>query len=104
MGKITKWEECGRDDLAMIPRMINAGFVPEFNWNDKTSGRTVPENAPHYDVKFRDPKTELHAWKCYNSGVHTEYWSTATLDNGNYVNHEPFKSLEEMLVIKGYEK
>ena len=91
------WEECGREDLYMIPRMLKAGFAAEFRYNDKVCGRVTPQHVPLDAVTFINTKTTT-AWAV------RDCWMVAELDNGSYVNHRPFKSLEEFLIREGYEK
>ena len=96
---ITKWEECGRDDLSMIPKMTAAGFVPQFSQKDRMSERTTVEDIPHDEVQFVDPKRSVHVWKCYrrfDDGIGF-FWQVADLDNGSYLNHRQYDSLEDVL-------
>jgi len=88
----TKWEQCEREDLNMIPTMIAKGFTPEFNPRDKRAERTVPENCPHDAVSF--VKGDLHVWRAYKQGF--SYWMTAKLIDGYYCKHEPVKELTDL--------
>lgn len=91
----TKWEECERIDLNMIPTMIANGFTPEFTAPDKRGGRIIPENCPHDAVAF--VKGNLHVWRIYKEidGMNYE-WMTSELIEGYYTNHKPIQDLKEM--------
>jgi len=93
---ITNWTEFERDDLNMIPTMVANGFTPEFNYSDKNTGRTTPQNPPLDAVKF--VKGNLYVWKCYkNTGG---FWQTAELIDGQYSNHKPVDNLNDLFNIK----
>lgn len=92
----TKWEECQREDLNMIPQMQAKGFTVEFSSADKRGGRTVPENAPADAVSF--VKGNLHIWKVYKEQDGMMYeWMTSELIDGYYTNHKPIQELKEIL-------
>lgn len=92
----TKWEECQREDLNMIPKMIANGFTPEFSHKDRKAERLIPENCPCDAVTFF--KGDLHVWNCIHKKGNIEYeWMTANLVDGYYTNHKPVKSLEILL-------
>lgn len=48
----TRWEDCDREDLSNIPKMIANGFTIIFNSRDKAHKRTTIDNIPHYPVSF----------------------------------------------------
>ena len=92
----TKWEECEREDLNMIPKMVANGFVPEFSYKDRMHKRTTVEMIPTDAVSF--VKGNLHVWKIYEykDGMNYE-WMTSELIDGYYTNHKPIDKLEEIL-------
>lgn len=90
---IAKWEDCGRDDLNIIPTMIKNGFTPVFSHKDKMHNRTSFENCPHDAVSF--VKGTLNVWKIY--GKEDFSWQTADLIDGYYVNHKPLKEISELV-------
>lgn len=92
-----KWEDCGRDDLNMIPRMRKLGFVAEFKWQDRNFGRTMPDNPPHEVVVFYEPKKMTYVWPTIDFHSHERVWRVAELDNDSYVNHRSYGSLEEFV-------
>jgi len=96
MGK-KKWEDCGRDDLNMIPRMLKLGFEAKFSQRDKYGDRVTPGNPPLDAVSFVDTKKNLHAWPAIDFHSHERTWRVAELDNGSYVNHRSYGSLEEFV-------
>lgn len=97
MRNIMKWEDCGRDDLNMIPTMIKNGFTVEFTHEDIRWGRTVEGNFPHGNVTFS--KGNQHVWKAYqsNNGLKS-YWITAELVGDRYVNHKEMDNLSDLFV------
>lgn len=98
MGKIEKWEDCGRDDLNMIPKMEAAGFVTDINYIDKRYGRTIPTNPPLDEVGFK--KDDMYFWKCYRSSGES-YWRSAKLVKGCYVDPEEFEDLNAAILKYG---
>ena len=95
----TQWEQCGRTDLNIIPKMIAKGFTPEFSHKDKRYNRTTPENCPHDAVSF--VKGNLHVWKIYgykNEEMGYE-WMSSELIDGYYTNHKPLQNIEEIFEI-----
>jgi hypothetical protein len=93
----TKWEDCPRDDLYGIPLMEKAGFVPRFSQSDKYGERTTPGNPPHDAVSFIDPRRNVVAWPAIDFHSHERVWRVAELDNGSYVNHRSYGTIEEVL-------
>lgn len=94
-----KWEDCPREDLNMIPRMKAAGYVPEFKYNDRSVGRTTPDNVPHDAVVFFEPRKNQYVYQVYSrkdDGVYS-CWRVAEVDNGNYVNQRDYATLAEAL-------
>ena len=91
----TKWEDCERVDLNIIPTMIAKGFIVEFNPKDKRAGRIVPENCPHDAVSF--VKGNLHIWRIYKEIEGMSYnWMTSELIDGYYTNHVPIDDLKDL--------
>jgi hypothetical protein len=90
------WEECGRDDLNMIPTMAKHGFNIEFDHNDVRWNRTTPQNCPHGNVTFS--KGNLHVWKAYKPTQESigAHWKTADLIDGHYVNHNTYENLSDL--------
>lgn len=97
MNKITKWEDCGRDDLNSIPLMIENGFTVEFSWRDKMHGRTTFDNPPLDAVSFS--KDDLHIWRLYNhvDGEIEFNWIKANLIEGHYTNHVKVVNIKNIL-------
>lgn len=102
MRKITKWEDCEREDLNMIPTMIKNGFTPDFSYRDRMHKRTSIEHIPSDAVGF--VKGNLHVWKIYNYSK-TELktpasmgynWMTSELIDGYYTNHKPIEELKKL--------
>lgn len=92
----TKWEECGREDLNMIPQMEANGFKVEFSYKDKMHKRTSIENVPHDAVSF--VKGNFHVWRIYKEQDGMPYhWMTSELVDGFYTNHKPIQELKEIL-------
>ncbi len=94
---IQRWEDCGRDDLAMIPKMIAAGWEPIFDYRDHRNGWITPQKIPHETVSFT--KGIVHAWKGYkrtNEGIFS-HWNVADLIDGHYHHHRQVNSLDELI-------
>ncbi len=92
-----KWEDCPREDLNSIPKMIAAGFEPEFSYADKRHGRATPEFVPHDAVSFK--RGTLHVWKTYkrtDEGIFSA-WTAADLIDGSYCNHRKYDELDEVI-------
>lgn len=84
------WNDSKRDDLNNIPLMQANGFKTNFAYQDIMYKRTTPQFVPQFSVNF--VKDDLHVWKIKSA------WQTAILnDNGNYVDHKPFKTLQDVL-------
>lgn len=94
-----KWEDCGRDDLNMIPKMQAAGWVPTFDYKDMRSNRITPENPPMDSVSFR--KGIITSWKCYEFKTGNGYWQTADLLDNHFVNHRRRETLEDVIEKEG---
>ena len=94
--KITKWEDCGRDDLSAIPFMVENGFTVNFSYNDKRNKRTDINNIPHDAVNFS--KGDLHVWKLYNHEEDGKLfnWVKAKLINGHYTDHVKMVNIKNM--------
>ncbi len=69
--------------------MVNAGYKVGFAYQDVRCGRVTPENPPMFGVNFT--KGELVVWAI----MPPNHIQTAYLINGRYVNHHPFKSVDE---------
>jgi hypothetical protein len=95
------WEECGRDDLNMIPKMQAAGWVPIFDYKDVRAERLSPENPPMEPVAFNKGRTRV--WKNYDFGTGNGYWQTADIDlsDNHFVDHRRRTTLEEVLKKEG---
>lgn len=91
--KIKRWEDCAREDLNMIPKMIAAGWQPVFDYRDMRHGRLTPDNPPHDGVGFRNGI--VHAWKGYKGGF--SHWVVADLIEGHYCNHRQVSDLNELI-------
>ena len=89
----TKWEECDRDDLKVIPKMVAMGFDVKFSSDDLKHNRTTIDNIPHNAVGFI--KGDKHVWKLYNYQENDIdfYWMTAKVVNDAYVNLIPLKNI-----------
>lgn len=92
---ITKWEDCLREDLNHIPKMIAAGFYPEFSYRDMMHGRTDINNPPHDAVSFR--KAGKCVWKAISFSTQEPVFKVADLIGGHYCNHRTYKSLQEVI-------
>lgn len=88
-----------RVDLYMIPTMVENGWLPFFNYEDKRHGRTTPDYVPMHPVGF--VKDNVHAWKCINRTTGVIFWRVADLIDGQYRNHISLSDLEEVI---SYEK
>ena len=86
------WEECDREDLNMIPKMIEAGWTLNFTTQDKKYNRTTPDNVPHDGIGFI--KDIVHAWISYYNN-HT--WRVADLIDNHYCNFRNYDSLTEII-------
>jgi hypothetical protein len=95
---ITRWEDCPREDLRMIPQMVAAGFTPEFSYKDKRAERTEPTNCPHDGVSF--VKGDLHAWGVIDHHKDRSAWMTADLINGSYINHHSVDTLQDVIKME----
>ncbi len=92
-----KWEDSGRDDLKFLPKMVLAGWIPEFHESDVRYGRVTPEYPPMTAVSFT--KGFKLAWKAYRNkgdGI-VDYWQVADLVDGYVKNHRPYESLCEVI-------
>lgn len=74
-------------------KMIEKGFKLQFSYQDEIHKRVTPKNPPLYGVVYI--KGELNVWTISGGRYQTAY-----LRNGMYVEHKPFKTLEE--VFKNY--
>lgn len=78
MNRPTKWEECERDDLNMISKMIAAGWTPKVSNSDKFHGRDAVNfdlaTIPHDPVEFE--KSPYRIRKGYDRVENDlfEYW------------------------------
>ena len=92
-----QWIDCGRDDLKVIPTMIELGYTVQFNRKDMQNGRTTPENVPHDDVSFQ--KGNYQMWKFMKKiGDETYYiWNTGRWINEHIKNHKWFMTIEEAI-------
>jgi len=90
------WEECGRDDLNMIPKMQAAGWSPNICKNDERAGRIKPENPPMDLVSFIKGRT--HVWMAFTFRTNDSRWIAADLKEGSYVDHRDYESLDEVLL------
>lgn len=93
----TKWEECQREDLKVIPIMVENGFTPIFSYADRRAGRTTIELIPTDSVSFS--KGDLRIWKVYDyqeDGMYFNWMSAKIVDN-HYTNHLPLKRIENIL-------
>jgi len=85
------WKDSKRKDLSIIPLMESLGFKPDFSYQDEMYKRTTPEHEPQFAVNFSNDDS-LHVWSI------REGWQTATLDDGGrYVNHKPYKTIEDFI-------
>ena len=91
--RITKWEDCPREDLKMIPKMQNAGWEVQFSYNDKRQKRTTICIVPHDPVSFQ--KNDKTTWCCF--GRKNVIWKVTDLINGYYSNQREYDTLEEVL-------
>ena len=88
-----------REDLEAIPKMEAAGWTAEFDASDKLCGRVTPDCPPLHPVSFA--KRQARAWKCIDRGTGEIVWMTARLIECNYVGHEKYDTLEQ--VIEAYQ-
>lgn len=92
-----KWEQAGRDDLNMIPQMIDTGWKPRFSVKDVRYGRVTPEYVPLDAVSFI--KGNILAVKFYRvfSQGHEPYWAVGDLVDSIYTNRREYDTLEEVI-------
>lgn len=90
-----KFSDCPRIDLECFDKAIERGWTADFDWRDKTYGRTTPENCPHFPVSYR--KGNVVAWKCitFNTGI--QYIKVADLIDGSYRNHRDYDDFNQVL-------
>ena len=94
MRNITKWEDCGREDLKSIPLAKSLGWSIEFSDSDKRLKRMEFLKVPYDGVSFK--KGIYHIWPNYRLSK----WQIGQLENGffNPIKDRPlFDTLEEAL-------
>jgi hypothetical protein len=85
------WAKFDREDLAMIPQAVAAGWTVGFNYKDESTDRTTPENPPLFPVHF--DKGMRSVWKA------SVYWTTGVLGHNGFHDKKPLKSLNEILSL-----
>jgi hypothetical protein len=86
------WGNCKIKSLREIPMMLKNGFKLEFSYKDEMYKRTTTLNPPLFGVNF--VKGDLVVWKIKQG------YQTAYLKNGGYRDHQPFKTLVEVIENK----
>ena len=76
---MANWTDHPREDLHMLPEMLNRGWTADFHYTDKRNNRTTPDNVPHNTVRFI--KGIIHIWLCSHG------WQVAELIDKKYQNH-----------------
>ena len=89
---MNNWSEFTREDLKIISIAESLGWTPEFSQADVMFDRMTPKRFPMECVSFI--KGNIHTWKC------KKYWQVADLIKGNFCNHRPEESIEN--VFKKY--
>ncbi len=90
-----RWEDCKREDLSSIPKMISNGFTPIFHSQDKTHKRTTIDNVPHNTVSFE--RDNIHIWKTSYVDEHVLYHRWRMYIDESRSEMQVFDSIDDIL-------